>query len=133
MPDKTVRDIPIFVYGTLRKDWWNHRFIENADFIDNGVTKDRYIMHAHAYPMLSRKVQDTHIIGEYYLISKKEFATLDRLEGYPDHYDRARVDVRLTSGDVVNAWVYFNDDIDGYGYGTAHVPSGDFADHAEAA
>ena len=101
--DKQVveRKIPVFVYGTLRKGYYNHRLLKNAQFMDTGVTVDAYTMYAHSYPLVSRKAQDTSIVGEFYLVSKDEFAELDRLEGYPNYYDRESVKIKTSS-----AWLF---------------------------
>ncbi|WP_457623862.1 gamma-glutamylcyclotransferase, partial [Persephonella sp.] len=32
----------IFVYGTLRKGFGNHRLLENAEFLGIGRTKEKY-------------------------------------------------------------------------------------------
>jgi cation transport regulator ChaC len=44
--------------------------------------------------------------GILYEIADKDIERLDRFEGYPHHYDRRKVEVRLQSGEVVDAVAY---------------------------
>ena len=44
--------------------------------------------------------------GILYEIADEDIEKLDRYEGYPQHYDRQKVKVRLQSGDVTEAAVY---------------------------
>lgn len=41
-----------------------------------------------------------------YLISKDNLEQLDRLEGYPDLYDRTIVEVEDGKGNKYDAWAY---------------------------
>ncbi len=44
--------------------------------------------------------------GIVYEIADEDIEKLDRYEGYPQHYSRQKVKIRLQSGDVVEATVY---------------------------
>ena len=44
--------------------------------------------------------------GALYSITKSGLDGLDRHEGYPGHYDRKELEVRLDDGTKVDAWVY---------------------------
>ena len=52
------------------------------------------------------KDEDGVVEGILYEIADKDIERLDRYEGYPQHYHRQKVKVRLQSGDVVEAVVY---------------------------
>ncbi|ENN95562.1 AIG2 family protein [Methanocaldococcus villosus KIN24-T80] len=42
----------IFVYGTLRRGFWNNKLLKNSKFIGKGRTKEKYAMYADIIPML---------------------------------------------------------------------------------
>jgi gamma-glutamylcyclotransferase (GGCT)/AIG2-like uncharacterized protein YtfP len=102
----------VLVYGSLKKGFYNHRWMVEAkgQFIDEGVTIDsKYDMVGvgDAYPGVVAGNRD--IAGEVYLVSKQELLeVLDYLEGYPQHYDRGLVNVKLKkSGEVIQAIIYY--------------------------
>lgn len=124
------RNIPVFVYGTLRKGYWNHHLLEDATFLAEGTTCDKYAMYAAGYPMVTREQCEVPIQGELYLVSELELKYLDRLEGYPSHYDREMVPIKCDDECMVkDAWMYFLDAA--HERRLDHVPSGDYADYKE--
>lgn len=52
------------------------------------------------------KDEDGVVEGILYEIADGDIKKLDRYEGYPQHYERQKVKVRLHSGGVVEAVVY---------------------------
>ena len=78
----------VFVYGTLRQGFGNHRLLEGATFIGPATTAAEFTMlHLGAYPGL---IHDgtTQIVGEVYEVDADQLRHLDRLEGHPDFYHR---------------------------------------------
>lgn len=47
-----------------------------------------------------------NVLGAIYVISKQELVELDRLEGYPDLYDRIEVEVEDDNGNRYEAFAY---------------------------
>ncbi len=47
-----------------------------------------------------------HVLGALYVISKQDLEELDRLEGYPDLYDRIVVEVKDEDGGKYDAYAY---------------------------
>lgn len=47
-----------------------------------------------------------HVLGALYVISKQDLEELDRLEGYPDLYDRIVVEVEDENGGKYDAYAY---------------------------
>lgn len=105
----------LFIYGTLKKGFENHHFLNNAKFIGNAITKDRYPMVnvVKAYPyLIDKKGIGEFVKGEAYNINNKILSKLDLLEGYPDHYDRKDVEI-VINGKIIKAITYFvNQEID---------------------
>lgn len=52
------------------------------------------------------KKEDEVVLGALYVISKEDLEKLDKLEGYPDLYDRIIVEVEDEKGNKYDAFVY---------------------------
>lgn len=92
----------VFVYGTLKKGFGNHRLLENAKYVGEAETVfPVYTMFdIGSFPGVVQG-GETMIKGEVYDVNDEEFANLDRLEGYPSMYTREEIDT--TKG---KAWMY---------------------------
>jgi len=94
----------VFVYGTLKRGFWNHRLLETSRFLGSEMIRGR--MHSlGGYPAIAL-VGRKPVHGELYAVDDVTMARLDRLEGCPSFYQRARV--RMSSGG--HAWVYVMDE-----------------------
>lgn len=92
--------IRVFVYGTLKKGFGNHRYLESSKFL--GRVQVRGNMYSlGGFPVVVLTGKGT-VHGEIYEVSKETLANLDRLEGYPSFYNRKQV---VTSNGML-AWVY---------------------------
>lgn len=121
----TTRELyTIFVYGTLRKGFRNHRYLQNTIFIGLAKTVGQYQLRQTIIPYVSKFQQEgkTQITGEIYQLTKAQLQPVDRLEGHPHFYRRELIPVQLDSGKKIMAWVYFCEE----GYGTINT-TGDFA------
>lgn len=124
----------VFVYGTLRSGWGNNRILQqgNARKIGDGRTnEDGFCLYGHGlgFPYV---VDDgdgyTSIAGEVWEVNAQTMLHCDRLEGYPYHYDRQIVEVRV-GDELIEAWMYFVDDRRKVGApDSALVESGDWKD-----
>lgn len=107
----------VFVYGSLRQGYGNHRLLEGSTFLGQRTTQPLFTMvNLGAFPAVLPD-GDTPIVGELYEVDADTFDRLDWLEGYPNFYDRMLVDIE---GDT--AWMYY---IAGESRGSI-VPSGDW-------
>ncbi len=108
----------VFVYGTLQKEFGNHRVMQDAGgkFIAKAHTMDRYPLLVDGLPFLIDQVgQGEYVIGELYDVPSEGMRILDRLEGHPSFYER-RVRTFLCdrteemtdyNSRKKTAWVYF--------------------------
>ncbi len=99
----------VFVYGTLKRGFSNHYFLEDAKFIAQVTTKDKFPMVniIKAYPYIINDTRNGHNIeGELYKIDEIILTKLDMLEGYPEHYDRRSIIV-IAENQEYRAIVYF--------------------------
>jgi len=99
----------LFVYGTLKKGFENHHFLDGAKFLGVATTKEKYPMVniVKAYPyLINQKGKGKIIKGEAYIIDEQILKRVDILEGYPEHYDRD--EIMLIVGDEEHkAFTYF--------------------------
>ncbi|TXH08130.1 MAG: gamma-glutamylcyclotransferase [Spirochaetes bacterium] len=93
----------LFVYGSLKRGFGNHRFLSESTFLATTTTADP------AYSMLSLgafpAVVDggvDMIQGELYEVDDNTLAQIDMLEGNGRFYERFQV--LLSNGEV--AWMY---------------------------
>ncbi len=98
----------VFVYGTLKKDGWNHSVMKKAkgEFMCNGLTNPWYdMLHLGGFPaMVNGKFR---ITGELYTV--EDISPIDFLEGHPDYYSRSKIGITalIKPGPVsYPAWAY---------------------------
>lgn len=112
----------VFVYGSLRQGMGNHRVLGNARFLGNAEIEGWTMVSLGAYPAIYRdEDNETPVKGEVYECDDLTFGRLDRLEGYPNFYNRCQV--ATAYGD---AWVYFFADAPRAGRYLSKVPGGDW-------
>ena len=101
--------VKVFVYGTLKEGGHNRHWLAGSDPMGAGVIRDKqYIMrNLGAYPALQKSDDGDLIFGEIHAINTDIVAQLDRLEGYPDLYDREWVTVEDEYGNAHLCLVYF--------------------------
>ena len=115
----------VFVYGTLKKGFSNHRLLAGAEFLGTGQTVKKYAMYSTGTPIVLKQEAVSPIFGELYRVDEKILASLDSLEGHPDWYRREEVEISVDEGErgkrLETAWLYFSLDKRG-----TLVPSGKF-------
>jgi len=108
----TMNKTAIFVYGTLKRGYRNHRFMKDAEYIGEGKIDnfDIYTVGEHAsYPAIVEG--DGEVFGEVYTVTDRELVHIDRLEGYhgkaykDNLYDKELVEVKM-HGKTIKAYVY---------------------------
>ncbi|MCK8515659.1 gamma-glutamylcyclotransferase [Methylonatrum kenyense] len=83
--------VRVFVYGTLRKGQANHGQLRSAEFLGRHRTEPEFrMLDLGPYPGVARGGR-TAITGEVYAINQTILVRLDRLEDYPQTYDRERL------------------------------------------
>ena len=96
----------VFVYGTLKKGFGNHRLLAKAKFIAPAFIMDGKMLNLGAFPAVI--AGDMDIEGEIYSVDKDTLASLDRLEGHPTFYERKQVEAYLDDERMpAEAWCYF--------------------------
>lgn len=99
----------VFVYGTLKRGFYNYEFLANSNFIGTAITKNKYPMiNAEGYfpYLINDKNIGKHIKGEVFEINDVTLNKLDVLEGYPDLYIRDNIEVTINNN-TIKVIVYF--------------------------
>lgn len=104
---------PVFVYGTLKKGYGNHRLLKDAAFAGRAVTNDRYAMLDAGFPVLMKAGGERrNVVGELYKVDQATLERLDRLESKGRMYDRVAIQVKkIPAADneipyTYTAWAY---------------------------
>ncbi len=100
----------LFVYGTLKRGFWNNALLKRAKFIGEGVTRERFKLYTVGFPYAVPDSGGLPVKGEVYEVDQKTLSELDNLEGYPVHYKRKPVKVKLNSGREVEALMYYREE-----------------------
>jgi len=104
------------VYGTLRKGCANHVFLQRAELL--GTTSiDGWEMYSNGFYPYAVKGNGS-IVVEVYRADRALLAEIDRLEGYPRHYSRTKIETPFGS-----CWLYFTESLPP---GCSRVPGGDW-------
>lgn len=96
----------IFVYGTLKKDWGNHRIIEDQQYLGCAETSHPNFQMYSLGGFPGVVAGDKQITGELYSVDDEALARCDRLEGHPSFYKREQISVSPLEGENVVAWIY---------------------------
>ena len=108
-PSKQALEVTphVFVYGTLQKDFGNHRVMQMAKghFLGAAVTVDKYPLLVSGLPYLhNHKGVGKSVYGEVYHV--EDIKPLDGLEGHPHFYKREVIEIALATYRLP-CWTYF--------------------------
>jgi gamma-glutamylcyclotransferase (GGCT)/AIG2-like uncharacterized protein YtfP len=89
----------VFVYGTLKRGFRNHRFLEGSSFAGEAYTLTPYRMLDGRFPVLRDNGPDLQrVSGELFEIDDRTLAKLDDLESVgTGMYNRILIDVMPTA------------------------------------
>lgn len=129
----------VLVYGSLREGLGNHAVIEGCDRIGDTFTVegldmfpigdqfgDQLTIGGISYPYCVNG--DGSVVVECYLADDERMKALDKLEGYPQFYNRKKVRAKDEDGNVIVGWIYY---LEGAG-GRHLIPNGDWSAFLEA-
>lgn len=91
----------VFVYGTLKRGYYNNHLLESSKYVGDGFTLEKFCMINAGCPVIQARPgeQNYPVAGEVWDIGKNEevLAELDRLESEGRVYDRIAVPVFVPS------------------------------------
>lgn len=95
----------LFVYGTLKRGGCRHGVLAGQPYRGEARTRPSYALyHLGAYPGLRHAEAGQVVRGELYEVSPSRLAELDRVEGAPDWFDLAPVELDGVDAPV---WAYY--------------------------
>ena len=101
----------VAVYGTLKRGKTNHFIMEllSAELLGEGKTAEKYPLTTDGMlPYLFDEAGVGHRIPvEIYRVSDTALAVIDRFECHPKFYARKSTTCELSSGEVLDCFVYF--------------------------
>ncbi len=108
--------IKVFVYGTLKRGFPNHRFLSFSKFLGQAISLEKYaLVDNGSFPYACKRgIKKAHILGEIFEINEKILINLDSLEGYPNLYKRKKGEFLLLNGMPCEAYIYFVEDFKPY-------------------
>ncbi|WP_419787341.1 gamma-glutamylcyclotransferase family protein [Pseudodesulfovibrio sp.] len=114
------RQHTIFVYGTMKRGFPNHRLLAGARYLGPASTVERYALYVDMFPGVYPSEAVSPIRGELFQVSAEDLRRLDALEGHPSLCHREQVMVKTSKGEQ-EAWIYFYPTREG-----RLIPSGEF-------
>jgi gamma-glutamylcyclotransferase (GGCT)/AIG2-like uncharacterized protein YtfP len=110
------KDIPVFVYGTLRNSEGNYQYIlQGRTVAEEPAVLDGAAMYSNGGFPYVVSADDGQVVGELMHLDPQArpetMQRLDQLEGYRgadefNHYERNLVQVKDSEGSMVTAWAY---------------------------
>lgn len=106
---------PVFVYGSLKKDFPLSDWLKDQDYVGTAVVSGYTLLSLGAYPaMIHTGREDDAVNGEYYLVSDNVFQQLRRMEervGYSTvrvhgKFTKAATSALEASKFTANAWLF---------------------------
>jgi len=125
----------VFVYGTLRPPRNGTALLDSRFFpeIESEIVSSELarvsglaLYDMGAYP--AAVYSDETVIGDLLTVTPEALATMDRIEGHPDFYQRVKVRA-LGISETVDAWMYYAPAALIVGY--PRIRSGDWFDRQE--
>lgn len=85
----------VFVYGTLKKGYYNNRLLDGQEFVSEATTKPKYrLYNLGSFPGLIEDNETGKAIkGEIWRVEERVIPRLDRLEGHPHFYRREFLEI----------------------------------------
>lgn len=94
----------VAVFGSLRQNLWNNHILEESELVGTTKTDPIFTMKdLGSFPGLLHHGNSKIEIEVYKVVDNITFARLDRLEGYPNFYNRMIIETEFGY-----AWIYYN-------------------------
>lgn len=96
----------VFVYGSLKRGFHNHHFLEEATFLGGATTARSFdLWSLGAFPAVTQPGR-FHVTGEVYGVDRDTLSELDLLEGEGILYKRKATEVSVGERSTLRAWIY---------------------------
>ena len=95
----------LFVYGTLKKGYGNHRIIQKSEYSWDFISVQKFDLSDYGFPCLYPNDHGKKAKGEIYKLTKEDFIFTDRLESNGSLY-RREIQKFYNCNKAVDAWIY---------------------------
>lgn len=105
----------VFVYGTLKRGYWNNHLLQSSQFIGSAVVRGA-LYSLGGIPGMKEHDHDGNtydVMGEVWIVNDATLTRLDHLEGYtPERHDedihtyRRQNVTDVVTGDTYHAYFY---------------------------
>lgn len=104
------KKIIVFVYGSLKKGYYNHHYLSGSKYLGEAILNDYGLIDLGRYPgIIAQKGCDVE--GELYEINAETKAKIDELEEEGSLYACVSLDVRMNHQMVkANVYLYLLED-----------------------
>ncbi len=107
--------LKIFVYGTLKRGYCNHKYLKSSQFIGKAHIKGYDLYDLIDYPAIVKCADDQRVVyGEVYQICEQMLHQIDQLEDEGDLYNRVQTIAYLDGQDILVSTYQFAQDISAY-------------------
>ena len=99
----------VFVYGTLKRGYWNNYLLKTSEFVCEAITYDKFALYNFKYPFAVHEDNEDGklclpVKGEVYNLDSR--ATLDKLDELEIQYERHNRPIITEQYGILNAFVY---------------------------
>ena len=102
----------IFVYGSLKRGFFNSGLLSKEKLIAKAITDEKYCLYpsySYWYPYAIEKDKNFQILGELYELKSIDISAIDELEDAPQYYYRKIIDVTCDNKKY-KAYMYFKNE-----------------------
>ncbi len=101
----------VAVYGTLKTGYGNHYYLNDSEvrYLGEAVSESRFALGHYGFPAVSPDERGGNILVELYAVPERVLRNLDRLEGYPQFYDRKIFWFKSKLGRIPAMLYFFHD------------------------
>lgn len=101
----------VAVYGTLKKSKHNHDLLlDRSDYIGEGELNGDYTLVVKGLPYVVER-PGNGVECQIFAVDDVVLASLDRLEGHPNFYERKMVPVTFEDGVIEDIYCYVHPDV----------------------
>lgn len=113
-PKDYVLDIYLFVYGSLKRNHYNNKFLDDSEFIVKGRTSELFSLRdLGSFPYVDMSESVSFIYGEVWKVPGYSLKEIDKLQGYPVFYNRKVISICTDKKDI-DSWIYYINKPDEY-------------------
>ena len=115
MENKEFKPFIIAVYGTLKKGYGNNRLLTTSEqIVGNFKTSEKFDLYSFGgFPAITENGNNNIVVELYKIVDPLVADRLDRLEGYPNFYNKKKISI-IDFDSNLPIYIYYIEDIKEY-------------------